>query len=81
MLFSDKTVNLVAADLLHMPELCNKWTLYTTFYVMHVIHRPKFIIKIGNIFLQINQFISTVQNFISLNLKETSMRFAFFPQN
>jgi len=45
---------------------------------MHAIHRPKFIIKIGNIFSQINQFISRVQNFISLNLKEKPMRYAFF---
>jgi len=28
---------------------------------------------------RINQFISTVQNFISLNLKEKSTRFAFSP--
>jgi len=31
-----------------------------------------------NIFLQINQFISRVQNFISLNSKEKSTRYAFF---
>jgi hypothetical protein len=27
---------------------------------------------------RINQFLSTVQNFISLNLKEKSIRYAFF---
>jgi hypothetical protein len=46
---------------------------------MHAIHRPKFIIKIDEYFYWINQFISRVQNFISLNLKEKSMRYAFFP--
>jgi len=46
---------------------------------MHAIHRPKLIIKLGKHFFQINQFISRVQNFISLNLKEKSMRYAFFP--
>jgi hypothetical protein len=39
---------------------------------MHAIHRPKFIKKWVNIFSRINQFISRVQNFISLNLKEKS---------
>jgi len=49
---------------------------------MHVIHKPKFIIKIGehlNIFSQINQFISRMQNFISLNLKEKFMRYGSPP--
>jgi hypothetical protein len=46
---------------------------------MHVIQRPKFIIKIGEeSFFWINQFISRKQNFISLNLKEKSMRYDFF---
>jgi len=40
---------------------------------------PKFIIKIDKYFSWINQFISTVQNFISLNFKEKSMRYVFFP--
>jgi len=46
---------------------------------MHVIHRPKFIIKIGeHFFFWINQFKSRVQNFISFNIKEKSMRYVFF---
>jgi hypothetical protein len=48
---------------------------------MHAIHRPKFIIKIGEHFSRINQFISGVQNFVSLNLKEKSMRYAFFSKS
>ena len=48
---------------------------------MHAIHRPKFIIKIGEHFSPFNQFISSVQNFISLNLKEKSTRYDFFPKS
>jgi len=49
---------------------------------MHVIQRPKFIIKIGEYFFsRINQFIRRVQNFISLNLKEKSMRYDFFSKS
>jgi len=51
---------------------------------MNVIHKPKFIIKIGehlNIFSWINQFISRVQNFISLHLKEKSMRYGPPPKS
>jgi len=64
---------------MQQPELCDKWTIYTTFDIMHAIHKPKFIIKIGEYFFsQINQFVNRVQNFISLNLKEKSERYAFF---
>ena len=45
---------------------------------MHAIHRPKLVIKTDEIFSQINQFINTVQHFISLNMKEKPMRYAFF---
>jgi len=45
---------------------------------MYAIHRPKFIIKIGEIFSRINQFINRMQNCVSLILKEKSMRYAFF---
>ena len=47
---------------------------------MHAIHRPKFIIKIGEHFL-INQFIKTVLNSIPLNLKEKPMRCACFSKS
>ena len=47
---------------------------------MHAIHRPKFIIKIGELFFQINEFISRQENFISLNLKEKSRRYGFFEE-
>jgi hypothetical protein len=43
---------------------------------MHVIQRPKFIIKLGEYFFP-SLTISRVQNFISLNLKEKSRRYAF----
>jgi len=45
---------------------------------MHTIHWPKFIIKICEHFSQISQFRKRVQNFISLNLKEKPLRYAFF---
>jgi len=45
---------------------------------MYAIHRPKLVIRIVNIFSQINQFINRLQNFISLNLKAKSMRYALF---
>ena len=48
---------------------------------MHVIHRHKFIIKIAENISHINQFTSRVQNFISLNFKEKSMRYAIFPNS
>jgi len=51
---------------------------YLHHIIMHAIHRPKFIIKIGEHLFQINQLISRVQSFISLNLKEKSMKYAFF---
>ena len=43
---------------------------------MRAIYRPKFIIKIGENFFQINQHIHKMQNFISLHLKEKSMKFS-----
>jgi len=43
----DKRVIQGATDLIQLPELREKWNLYTTFYKMHMIERPKFIIKIG----------------------------------
>jgi len=73
----DKTVIQGATDFMQHPELCEQWTIYTIFYIMHAIHRPKFIIKIGEHFSRINQ-LTRVQNFISLNLKKKSMRYAFF---
>jgi len=48
---------------------------------MHVFHGPKFITKIGELFSQINQLLSRVQNFISLNLKGKYMSYAFFSKN
>jgi len=60
----DKTVIQGATDLLQQPELREQWTIYTTLYVIHAINRPKFIIKIGELFSQINQFIKRVQNYI-----------------
>jgi hypothetical protein len=54
------------------------WTIYTTLHIIHAIHKPKFIVKKSEYFSQINQFISRMQNFISLNLKEKSMRHDFF---
>jgi len=45
---------------------------------MHAIHRPKFIIKVGEYFSWIKQFIRRAQNLISLNFKEKSMRNIFF---
>ena len=42
----DNTVIQGAIDL-QQPELREQWTIYTTFYIMHAIHRPKFIVKIG----------------------------------
>ena len=48
---------------------------------MHAIQRPKFIIKLGELFSQINQFISRLPNFIALNLKEKSMRYNFFSKS
>ena len=35
---------------LQQPELCELQTIYTTFYKMHAIHRPKFIITKGEHF-------------------------------
>jgi len=46
----DKTVIQSARDLPQQPELCAYGTIYTTFYTMHAIHRPKFVIKIGEHF-------------------------------
>ena len=49
---------------------------------MHAIHRSRFITKIGeHFFSHINQFISRVQNFSSLNLKEKSVRYTFFAKS
>ena len=45
-----KTVIQGATNLMQQPELCDKLTIYTTFYIMHAIHRPKFVIKIGEHF-------------------------------
>ena len=46
----DKTGIQGAIDLLQQPELREELTIYTTFYTMHMIHRPKFIIKISQHF-------------------------------
>jgi len=43
----DKTEIQGATDLMQQPEL---WQIYTAFYIMHVFHRPKFIIKIDEHF-------------------------------
>jgi hypothetical protein len=45
---------------------------------MLAIHRPKFIITIGELFVGgINQFISSLPNFIALNLMEKCVRYIF----
>jgi hypothetical protein len=46
----DKTVIQGATDLLQQPELCEQWTVYTSFHIMLAIHRSKFSIKIGEHF-------------------------------
>ena len=48
---------------------------------MHAIHRPKFIIKIGEHFFPDEPIHKQTVKFISLNLKEKSMRYALFPKN
>ena len=51
-------------------------------YLHHILYnaynRPKFIIKMGEYFFRINPIHKRVKNFISFNLKEKSMRYAFF---
>jgi hypothetical protein len=45
---------------------------------MHAIHRTKFIVKIGEYFSRITQFVNRLRNFISLNFSKNSMRYAFY---
>jgi hypothetical protein len=46
----DKLVIQGATDLMQQPDLREERTIYTTFYITHAIHRPKFVIKIGEYF-------------------------------
>ena len=57
--YRDKTAIQGATDLLQQLELREQWTIYTTFYIMHAIHGPKFIMKIGKHFSRLNHFIET----------------------
>jgi hypothetical protein len=48
---------------------------------MDAIHRTKFVIKIGEYFSRINQFMNRLQNFISLNFSKKSLRYAFLSKS
>jgi hypothetical protein len=53
----DKILIQGATDLLQQPELCDK------FYIMHAIHRPTFIITIGEHFFPVKPIHAQITKF------------------